>query len=943
MKLALPSLILLVLAATAADSQPLPPGVRQKAAVGGIVEYEFPNGLRVLLFPDPTNPKITVNVTYLVGSRHEGYGETGMAHLLEHMNFIQTTNGREIKKEIVDHGAQWNGTTSYDRTNYYETFPASDANLKWALGLEADRMVNVKMDKALLDVEMTVVRNEFERGENSPQRVLEERVVATAYLWHNYGKSTIGSREDLERVPIDRLAAFYKKFYQPDNAVVAIAGALESNKALAAVADTIGRLPRPMRKLEHTYTVEPVQDGERFVELRRVGSGQEVMIAYHAPAAAHADSAALQVLSAIMSGGGGGFGGRGGGGGGGGNGRLSKALVDNKKALSASMNFRPLHDAGFVMVSAGLSNDQSLDEARKIILDTIDGIIKEPPTKDEVERAKTRLVRRLEQTLTDGQQVAMAMTTPVSQGDWRLMFYEHDRLAEVTPEDLVRVAKLYFKSSNRTVGVFIPTAEPDRTVVPDTPDLDKLLKDVKSSVTVSRGEAFEPTPANIEKRLVRSQLANGMKVVVLSRKTAGGNVSAVVEIHFGDEATLAGKGAVSQMTAALLMRGTKSKTRQQIQDAMDKLEARITVGGAGGGFGGRGGGGGGGLGGGSVAGVSASVDVNAANFAPSLQLAVEMLREPAFPEKDFEQIQKQRVSALENVRTDPAQLAAQFLARRLSPYAAGHPLYSGTQEEQADAWKKVTLDDVRKFHAQFYAANHGELVVLGQIDPADVSKAASGLLGNWSSSVPYQVMRSKYAKVGGINQKIETPDKENAQFEAGMRIPLTDDSADYPAMLLANYMFGGSITARMPNRIRNLEGLSYGASSRFTAPSDGDSASFMATVSSNPINTPKVESSFLDELSKTLKNGFTSEEAETAKKAYLDAVRVGRSQDQALLRAVAAREQRGRTMKWDEQFESKVQALTLDQINAAFRKYMDPSQLTIVKAGDFKKAGAYGN
>src|SRR5271157_3944133 len=257
--------LLIMTAAVAASSQTLPQGVQKKATVGGITEFDYPNGLRVLLFPDPSNPKVTVNMTYLVGSRFEGYGESGMAHLLEHMNFIQSTNGRSIKKELTDHGAQWNGTTDYDRTNYFETVTASDDNLKWALGLEAERMVNMRIEKPLLDKEMTVVRNEFERGENSPQGILEERVMSTAYLWHNYGKSVIGSLADIERVPIDRLAAFYKKYYQPDNAVLVIAGQFDASTALAAVADTIGRIPRPTRTLDPTYTVEPAQDGERFV------------------------------------------------------------------------------------------------------------------------------------------------------------------------------------------------------------------------------------------------------------------------------------------------------------------------------------------------------------------------------------------------------------------------------------------------------------------------------------------------------------------------------------------------------------------------------------------------------------------------------------------------------------------------------------------------------
>jgi zinc protease len=922
--------------AFSAFTQSLPKGVDKKASIGGITEYAFPNGLRVLLFPDPSNPKVTVNMTYLVGSRHEGYGETGMAHLLEHMNFIQTTNGREIKKEIVGHGAQWNGTTSYDRTNYFETLTAGDENLKWALGLEADRMVNVKMEKALLDTEMTVVRNEFERGENSPQRVLEERVVATAYLWHNYGKSTIGSREDIEKVPIDRLAAFYHKYYQPDNAVLVIAGQFDPAKALSLVAESCGKIPRPTRVLDQTYTVEPVQDGERYVELRRVGSGPEIMMAFHAPAAGHPDAAALQVLAGIM---GGGFGG------GPALGRLPKALVDTKKALSASMSFRQLHDPGFVLVSAGLSDEQSIDDVRKIMTQTIESIVSNPPTKDEFERVKNRLVRGLEQRLTDAQQLGLGLTTPISQGDWRLMFLEHDQLKAVTPDDVVRVAKLYFKASNRTVGVFLPTPQPDRTLVTARADLESLFKDYKSGVTVAQGEDFEPTPTNIESRVVRAKLANGMKIVMLSKKTTGGRVSAVIDLHFGDDKSLAGKNAVAQLTGALLARGTKSKTRQQVQDEMDKLDARIIVsgGGGGGGGGGRGGrGGGGGIATG-ISGATALIDTKAENLVAAMHLAVEMLREPAFAEADLDQVRQQRTRAIENGQSDPGIQAAQALQQHLSPYLKGDPRYISSPEEQVADLKKVTLDDIKKFHAQFYGASHGEFVVVGQFDPPSVQKTAAELLGDWSSPAPYQRMVSTYKKSEAINLKIETPDKENAQFEAGMRIQMSENDPDYPAMVLASYMFGGSITARMPNRIRNVEGLSYGASSRFAAPVDGDAAMFSATVSSNPVNAPKVETSFKDELSKTLKEGFTADEVAAAKKAFLDQLTVGRSQEAALLRLLASHEQLDRTMKWDEQLEASIRALTPEQVNTAFRRHMDPSALSIVKAGDFRKAGVFQN
>ena len=280
-------------------AQTLPPGVVQGPSMGGITEYAWPNGLRVLLLPDPGSGSITINATYLVGSRHEGYGETGMAHLLEHLLFIESTNGVDIKQELENRGARWNGTTWYDRTNYYETVNASDENLQWALELEAERMVNMRIDQELLDAEMTVVRNEFERGENSVTGVLEERVFSTAYLWHNYGKSTIGARADIENVTVDRLAAFYRKYYQPDNAVVTIAGQVDPAKTLEMVAATLGAIPPPSRTLDGTYTAEPPQDGERTVELRRVGSGQNLMAAYHIPAFAHPDAASLEVLRAF--------------------------------------------------------------------------------------------------------------------------------------------------------------------------------------------------------------------------------------------------------------------------------------------------------------------------------------------------------------------------------------------------------------------------------------------------------------------------------------------------------------------------------------------------------------------------------------------------------------------------------------------------------------------
>ena len=302
------------------QDKPALPAPMKITTVEGITEYKLANGLRVLLFPDQSKQTITVNITYMVGSKDENYGETGMAHLLEHLVFKGTPNHPNIPQELTEHGARPNGTTWVDRTNYFETFAATDENLKWALDLEADRMINSYIAKKDLDSEMTVVRNEFESGENDPFRILLQRVTSTAYLWHNYGKSTIGSKADLENVPIDRLQAFYRKHYQPDNAVLLVAGKIDEPKTLELINQKFGPTIKPQRVIQPTYTKDPTQDGERFVSLRRVGDVQLAMAAYHLPPGSHGDFAAIDVLTNIL--------------GSEPSGRLYKSLVETKKASS---------------------------------------------------------------------------------------------------------------------------------------------------------------------------------------------------------------------------------------------------------------------------------------------------------------------------------------------------------------------------------------------------------------------------------------------------------------------------------------------------------------------------------------------------------------------------------------------------------------------------------
>lgn len=894
----------LLASSVAAQGPALPAGVTKVASVEGITEYRLQNGLRVLLFPDPTKSNITVNVTYMVGSRHEDYGETGMAHLLEHLLFMGSKNHLNIKKELTDHGASPNGSTWFDRTNYFETFTATEENLRWALDLEADRMVNSFVAKKDLDSEMTVVRNELEAGENSPNNVLLERVLSTAFLWHNYGKSTIGAKSDLENVPIDRLQAFYRHFYQPDNAVLVVAGKFDEAKALAMVHQYFSPIPKPARQLRRTYTEEPTQDGERFVELKRVGEVQALNMAYHIPAGSHEEYAAVDMAAEIL--------------GDAPSGRLYKALVETKKATSVNFGTYQLKEPGIAVVAASVRKEQSIDEVRKIATDVIDNIAKNPFTSEELERQRTAFLKQFDLRFNNTQFVALEMSEWQAMGDWRLMFVHRDRVKKLTLEQVQKAAEKYFIPSNRTVGVFLPEAKPVRAEIPKTPDVDALVKDYKSDVVVSQGEEFDASPSNIDKRTARGEMG-GLKVQFLEKKTRGNQVVASISLHFGDEKSLAGRNTAAGMAGGMLMRGTAKHTRQQIQDEFDRMKANVMVNG-------------------SMEGATARITTTRENLPQVLDLVAEILKEPSFPENEFEQMKQQRLAMIERSKPEPQAIAVEALQRHMNNYPKGDVRYVPTIDEQLEMTKALTLDEVKAFHKEFYGASRGEVTVIGDFDKEATQKQINTLFGGWKSPKAYAEIIRKYQTVTPKAEVFETPDKANSMWLAGLAFRMKDTDADYPALLLGNYIFGGSgLGSKLFSRIRNKEGLSYGVGSMLQVTANDDAALFVANAIANPENAPKVEASFKDELRKALTEGFTKEEVEAAKKSWAQQRQVQRANDANLVGTLGGLAYLNRTMQWQSDLEAKVMALTPEQIKAAMVKYLDPAKLSFFRAGDFKK------
>jgi zinc protease len=900
------ALLICVLAGHAACGATATPTAAQKVtSIEGVTEYRLANGLQVLLFPDEAGTTVTVNMTYHVGSRHESYGETGMAHLLEHMNFKGTPTHPNIPKELTSHGANANASTSYDRTNFFETLSATQPNLQWALGLEADRMLHSFIARKDLDSEMTVVRNEFERDENSPTRILQERVLESAYLWHNYGHPTIGARADIEGVPIKRLQDFYHLYYQPDDATLIVGGNFDEAKTLKLIERLFGPIPKPTRKLPNFYTAEPTQDGEREVILNRTGGEKVLMEAYHIPADAHPDNAPLNMLAQMLDDRP--------------SGRLYKRLVETKLANSASASADTLHDPGWMMFTVILPKDADIAAVRTALNGIVSGLATEPFGAEELSRALSQQLLFYERLMSSSQQVAQTLSENVAVGDWRLLFWDRDQLKKVTLDDVKRVAATYLIPSNRTVGEFIPDDHPLRAAIGATPDLTAMLQDYKGAPVEEAGEHFDPTPANIEARTHRATVGL-VKTAILQKKTKGGRVNATLMIHFGTAQALQNRGTIGRLTADMLMRGTQQHTRQQLEDELTRLKATLNVGG-------------------NADGVTVSLQTTRENLPAVLRLAAEVLQQPAFPADQLDEIKRNQLARIESSRTDPGALSGMAVRRYISPYPPNDFRYAQTFDEEADSLRKVTVADLTAFHKEFYGVGAAEVGVVGSFDDAATGKLIGELFGSWKSAAPYERAPNESKVIEGKTETIETPDKTNAEYESVGLLKVRDDNVDYPSLVVGNAILGGGfLSSRLATRIRQHDGLSYSVGSQLSADALDPVGSFEIYAISAPQNTAKVDTDARDELTRFLAAPVTAAEISSASSGLLQERILGRSGDGALAGQLARHLYLGRDFTWDARFEKALAAVTADSIQKALHTYVDPNAMITVKAGDFAKS-----
>ena len=960
----------------------LPAGLKFLTEADGIREYKLDNGMKVLLVENRVAPVVTVMVLYKVGSRNEAVGYTGSTHLLEHMMFKGTPTfnkerNTQIAATLQKIGAAFNATTWYDRTNYFETVPSDQ--LEMTIRLEADRMRNSLIADSDRQSEMTVVRNELERGQNEPSEVLDEAVYAAAFREHPYHHPTIGWRADVEGVPTSRLKEFYDTFYHPNNASVILVGDFERDHALNLIHEHFGAHSVPDHRIPEVYTEEPPQQGERRLVIRRAGELALVRMAFHTPGAlgqltvlsneelalraanppAENDIYPLVVLSVALSHGI--------------TSRLYQALVETEFAVDAHSSADEHRDPGLFNLYATVSPGVEPSKVEETLLEELRKVAEEGLTEAEVEKAKQQIIAQVAYSRDGTFNIAMQMSEAEAVADWRFYKDYETNISKVTPADTQRVAQLYFTEDNRTVGYFIPkqtggggsngdgnngdgNAAIERRGVQyfREPDGDGGIASEISSVagraanqakaggepesggsttpqekeqqalpprgdkSSDAAEAVTPQTAgrsNFAARVRRTEIETGATLLVLENH-ATPTVSLRGSFRAGSYFEPRDKPALAQITANMLERGTKKRTKFQLAGDLESVGAQL-----------------------AFSADPFAVNVAARALSKDLPLVInaiaEVLREPAFPADELEKLKQQIVAGIQEQQSNTGYRARERFTQLIFDEAS--PYYMHPGEQLVKSVRSITVEDVRAFYEKYYGGRSLMLSLAGDVDAGEVGRQFAEAFNAFTGPESVDINVTDPEPQDETRREIVlVKEKANVDILLGSAASLRRDSEDYYAAVLANSALGEStLSSRLGLQVRDQEGLTYGINSRFRAPSLAAGPWYVG-VSVNPNNIEKAINSALSVLRDYVQNGIRADELADEKSSAIGSFKVSLATNAGLAQAMWNAEFYRLGIDYIDRYPQIVQSVTVEEVNNAIRKYFRPDQLTVVIAGDIE-------
>ena len=902
--------------AASASAQTIPSTFEKVREVGGITEYKHTgNGLTVLLMEDRSAPVVTVMITYLVGSRNEVTGTTGATHLLEHLMFKGTDKynraaGTGMDAMLQNRGALLNATTWLDRTNYYQNLPAEHMEL--ALDIEADRMRNLWLREEDRQPEMTVVRNEFEIGENNPIQSLSKDIVATAIQAHPYHHSTIGWRSDIEGVSIEKLREFYDTFYWPNNATLTVIGDFKTADALKLVEQYYGVIPRSPNPIPTVYTTEPQQRGPRRVQVKRAGQVGVVGIAFKTPEGRHPDAAAVTVMADILASGR--------------TSRLYRGLVDKGLVNSVSMGFTRFRDPYLTTVNAVLNPGGSHQSVEDSIWTHIHEFKANGVTQEEVDRAVNRYLTRTAFSRDGSFSIAGGLNEAIALGDWTTFVKFSDEIKAVTPEDVKRVANQYLVEDQTTTGWFIPQvpggmARPARGAnswqeQADSPFYYRDPSEEESAAGSEFGDkVFQATQGSAIAPNVVSRNVGDIRV--LSLKTSVQDVVTLTgSFAAGSTLNPAGNTLVAALTAQMLDKGTTSRDKLAIATALENIGASINFSGG-------------------THTLNFSARFLKKDMDLVLELLAEQLRSPKFDEAELARLKVQLNGALRRQLDDPGSMASSAMSRLLFP--KGHPNYTDSVETTMAHLEAITIADLKAFHSAYYGPKSMVIVAVGDVDSRAFQQAVQTRFRGWRGGVTIPKFALKGTAIPARDEVVFMPDKTSATYRVGIPIGIGSTHPDFLPLYIGAYVLGGNFSARLMSTVRDQEGLTYGISSAIAGASAFADGLFITQASFSPQLVERGAESTQRQLKLWIESGITQAELDAKKSTIAGMHQVQLATTSGLAGSILNYAQDGRGVKYIDQYVVDVNAVTLEQVNNAIRRYIRPENLVVVTAGTVER------
>lgn len=892
--------------------QTLPAGVEHLQTIDGIEEYRLTsNGLRVLLLPEPTQPVATVMVTYQVGARNEVTGTTGATHILEHMMFkgteqFNSVKGNDYSTQMERIGARSNATTYFDRTNYYATLPRQYVPL--AIELEADRMRNLRIRAEDLASEMTVVRNEYERGENNPVRTLIKEIYAAAFVAHPYSHPTIGWRSDIESTSPEKLRAFYNTFYWPENAVLSVIGGFDRAQTLEAIVQSYGAIPNAPQPIPELTTTEPEQLGPRRLSIERNGQIGVVMVAFKSPQGTHPDWAALALLEQLL--------------GADKTGRLYRALEDKGKA-SATFTFAPqLRDPSLFMLAAYLSPEATHDEAEAIILREIEALISGGISEDELSRAKAVVQASTVYGRDGSYAIADQINETIAMGDWTQYLSLPKAIQQVTAEELQQVAAKYFLRNNRTIGWFVPksystASRSAHSVAGPNYYRDPAVYGPQHNSGPAAGNDAPAPQINFSSAMRSTTLSNGIQLVAIDMPIRG-VVSFAGSLAAGETLSPPDAPALAGLTAAMLDKGTTQRDRFAIAEQLDRLGAGISFGA-------------------DAHTLGFSGKFLRADAGSIMELLAEQLRQPAFDPEVFTTVKSRQVAGLLQAMDDTDYRASSEVSRLL--YPLGHPNYSTPLKTLIADVEQTTPEALREFHTAYYGPQSMRLVFAGDIDFEQLVAAVENAFDGWINGAAYPDVSTAAPENKAQVERIYIADKTSVSVSCGFQTGLRRTDPDYIPFMIGNYILGGSFQSRLMSEVRKKRGLTYSIRTGH----QGDifsSGNWLLSASFGPSQLEQGLLATQAVVDEWYQAGVSEQEVSAALETLSGSYLVNLTTTGSVAGQVLSFMERGFSPDYIDTYPQDLQRTTPDQVNAAIRAHFNPQATVQVIAGSLEEPQA---